>query len=89
MLDETGAAYGLILPEGVQLLPGTFAGLRGRTRGSGGGYLMPEGVRYTSGKYVNSWYCHGYKTEGEHYHFNEAHKRQCQREMGEEVSYAE
>jgi hypothetical protein len=89
MATEDEAIWGLILPDGVQVLPDTFGGLRGRTRGSGGGYLMPEGVRYSSGKFVTSWYCHSYKTADEHYHFNEAHKRECQRQRGEEVSYGD
>jgi len=69
---------GLNLPEGMEVLPGVIGGLRGRSRGSRGGFLMPEGVRYPSGKYVTSWYCHNYKQANEHYHLSHEELRKCQ-----------
>jgi hypothetical protein len=79
----------LNLPDGVQVLPGTFQGLRGLPRGSQGGYWSPDGVTYPSGKPVQSWYCHGYKTADEHYHVNQPQMEECKRLRGEEVSYAD
>lgn len=78
---------GLILPEGMEVLPGTVGGLRGPTRGSHGGYLSPVGVLHPSGKGVRAWYCHNYKTEAEHWHHTHEQMEECKRLNGQETIY--
>lgn len=89
MTNAEQAHRPLIVPDGVEVLPDTFWGLRGLPRGSGGGYWSPVGVRWETGTPIKSWYDHFHKTEQEHWHVNEDDLRECQRLTGTEVGYAD